>query len=65
MICYCFGITETRLRAVIANDDVQTVTDVTRTCRAGGGCGCCRFDIEAILDEHSGNNQSGNARSCV
>lgn len=53
IVCYCFGITERKIREVAKANSLTTVEDVTHYCKAGGGCGGCREDIAAILADLS------------
>ncbi len=52
LICTCFGVSEDTIEAVIAGGRAHSVEDVTRLCRAGGGCGSCRMLIQEMLDQH-------------
>ncbi|NIA07411.1 MAG: Fe-S cluster assembly protein NifU [Actinobacteria bacterium] len=49
IICTCFGVTEGEIAKVIRENELSTVEEVTNYCKAGGGCGGCHADIEAIL----------------
>ena len=49
LICSCFGISDTRIRRVIIENDLTTVEEVTNYIKAGGGCGSCLAGIEDIL----------------
>ncbi|MGD0282171.1 MAG: Fe-S cluster assembly protein NifU [Dissulfurispiraceae bacterium] len=49
VVCKCFEVTEEKLRKVIAENHLTTVEQVTNYTKAGGGCGTCIPDIEAIL----------------
>ena len=49
IICTCFGVTEGEIAKVIQENGLTTVEEVTNYCKAGGGCGGCHSDIEAIL----------------
>lgn len=51
IICKCFEVTEEKLRKVIAENRLTTVEEVTNYTKAGGGCGTCIPDIEAILKD--------------
>jgi NifU-like protein len=51
IICKCFGVTDTRIRRVIRENNLNTVDQVTHYSKAGGGCGSCIPDIQAVLDE--------------
>jgi NifU-like protein len=52
LICTCFGVSESTIEAAIAADSLRDVSEVTRACDAGGGCGSCHPLIEDILDDH-------------
>ncbi|QHI70538.1 Fe-S cluster assembly protein NifU [Tichowtungia aerotolerans] len=49
VVCHCFGVTDKEIEEAIRNNDAQTVEDLTDTCKAGGGCGNCIPELEAIL----------------
>ncbi|MGK7945046.1 MAG: Fe-S cluster assembly protein NifU [Microcystaceae cyanobacterium] len=51
LICRCFGITDTRIRRVIVENDLTTTEQVTNYVKAGGGCTSCLVDIDDILYE--------------
>jgi len=51
VVCKCFEVTEEKLRKVIMENHLTTVEQVTNYTKAGGGCGTCIPDIEAILRE--------------
>lgn len=55
IICNCFGVTEGKIRKVVEENSLRTVEDVTNYTKAGGGCGACVDEIEAILDEVNGS----------
>lgn len=48
-VCKCFGVTEEKIRKVAIENRLTTVDDITDYTKAGGGCGECREEIEAIL----------------
>lgn len=50
LICACFGVSEDAIEKVIAENQSETVEDVTDACNAGGGCGSCQPLIQEILD---------------
>ena len=50
VVCTCFGVTENEIERVIKDNDLMTVDDVTNYCKAGGGCGGCRGEIEKIIE---------------
>jgi len=51
IICSCFGVTEGKIRKTITENNLRTVEDITNYTKAGGGCGACVDELEAILDE--------------
>jgi NifU-like protein len=51
LICACYGITEAKIRRVIAENDLTSVEQVTNYVKAGGGCGSCLAGIEDLLLE--------------
>ena len=50
IICTCFGVSEGEIARVIRENSLSSVEQVTNYCKAGGGCGGCHSDIEAILE---------------
>lgn len=51
LICACYGISEAKIRRVIAENALTTVEQVTHYIKAGGGCGSCLAGIEDLLLE--------------
>jgi len=49
VVCHCFGVTEEEIERVVRDNRLTTVEQVANYCKAGGGCGKCRGDIEAII----------------
>jgi len=49
VVCTCFGVTEEEITRVIRENNLTTVDQVTHYTKAGGGCGHCKPDLEAIL----------------
>lgn len=49
VICNCFGVTEEEIERVVRENNLAGVEEVTNYCKAGGGCGNCRNDIENII----------------
>lgn len=50
IICTCFGVSENEIRRVITENSLTTVDEVTNYCKAGGGCGMCRDEIQKLID---------------
>jgi NifU-like protein len=51
VICTCFGVTEEEITRVARENGLGSVDQVTHYTKAGGGCGGCKPDIEAILEK--------------
>ena len=51
LVCACYGITEKKIRRAIAENDLDTVEQVTNYVKAGGGCGSCLANIEDIISD--------------
>lgn len=54
VVCTCFGVTENEIERVIRENDLTTVEQVTNYCKAGGGCGGCKGEIEKIIESIQG-----------
>ena len=50
IVCHCFKVSERKIREVVQHNHLTTVEQVTHYCKAGGGCGGCKEEIQAILD---------------
>ena len=55
VVCTCFGVTDQEIERVIRENDLTTVEDVTNYCKAGGGCGGCKGEIEKIIEKIQGD----------
>jgi len=51
VVCNCFGVTESEIERVIKENNLTTVEEVTNYCKAGGGCGGCKGEIEKIIEK--------------
>jgi len=51
LICKCFNVTEEKIRKVAMENHLTTVDEITNYTKAGGGCGECVPNIEAILSD--------------
>jgi NifU-like protein len=49
LVCTCFGISESKIRRVIVENNLTTAEDVTNYVKAGGGCGSCLANIDDII----------------
>jgi len=54
VLCTCYNVSENEIRRVITENQLTTVEEVTNFTKAGGGCGKCKPQIEAILKELNG-----------
>ncbi len=54
IVCKCFGISASEIRAVAKESGLTTVEQVTHYTKAGGGCSKCHPQIEGILKEMVG-----------
>lgn len=52
VVCTCFNVTEKQIISAIRDNNLKTVDDVTNYTKAGGACGRCKKDIQAILDKY-------------
>jgi NifU-like protein len=50
LICTCFFVSERTIEREIQARGLTTVSEVTRACNAGGGCGSCHQLIQEILE---------------
>ncbi|MCK4752533.1 MAG: Fe-S cluster assembly protein NifU [Planctomycetes bacterium] len=55
VVCTCFGVTEKEIERVILENNLTAVEDVTNYCKAGGGCGGCKGEIEKIIKKLQGD----------
>jgi NifU-like protein len=51
IVCTCFGVTDAKIARVVREHKLTTPEQVTHYCKAGGGCGGCVEEIQAIIDE--------------
>lgn len=51
VVCKCFNVTEEKIGRVAIENHLTTVDEVTDYTKAGGGCGECRAEIDAILKD--------------
>jgi len=55
IVCFCRGLSESDLRAVVAAG-AGTVEDVSNACGAATDCGACRVVVEDVVAEASGSS---------
>ena len=60
-VCTCFGVTAEEVERVIRENTLTEVEQVTNYCKAGGGCGSCRGEIQRIIDRIQGVSAAGEA----
>lgn len=51
IICACFGVAETEVLRVVRENSLTTVEQITNFCKAGGGCGQCKPELQTLLDQ--------------
>jgi NifU-like protein len=49
LVCTCFGISESRIRRVVLENNLTDAEQVTNYVKAGGGCGSCLAKIDDII----------------
>lgn len=54
IVCECFGVSENQVRRAIRENSLATVEEITNFTKAGGGCGGCLEELEAILRQELG-----------
>jgi len=54
VVCTCFGVTDKEIERVVRENNLTTVEQVTNYCKAGGGCGSCKGEIEKIIEKVQG-----------
>ena len=65
VVCNCFGVTEDEIERVIGENNLRTVEEVTNYCKAGGGCGGCRGEIEKIIERVQGDKVKESPKPAV
>jgi NifU-like protein len=59
MLCYCLGVRYGVVEGCIEQGGLKTVSEVTRACRAGGGCRSCHPEIQELLDHARSKRKRG------
>jgi len=54
VVCTCFGVTDVEIERVVRENSLTTVEQVTNYCKAGGGCGGCKGEIQKIIERIQG-----------
>lgn len=52
MVCTCFSVTEKQIINAVKDNNLRTLEEVTNYTKAGGACGNCKKNIQAILDDY-------------
>ncbi|MCD4831926.1 MAG: Fe-S cluster assembly protein NifU [Anaerohalosphaeraceae bacterium] len=63
IVCTCFGITDIEIKKMVTENQLDTVEQVTNYCKAGGGCGGCRGEIEKIIEKIRGKKDQAKETS--
>src|SRR5215472_472270 len=61
LICSCFCVSERTIESEIEQRRLSTIAEVTRACRAGGGCRSCHPLIEDMLEDFQRKSIAANA----
>ena len=51
IICKCFGVTDTKIKRMVMENDLTNIDEVTHYTKAGGACGSCHTAIERIISD--------------
>lgn len=54
LVCACFGVSETRIRRVVQENDLTSAEQVTNYVKAGGGCATCLCQIDEVIAQVQG-----------
>jgi len=65
IICKCFQVTESKIRAHIVKNDVTKIEDVTLACEAGGNCCSCHILIQLFIDQNKHKKTLGETHTFV
>ncbi|HLO87922.1 MAG TPA: Fe-S cluster assembly protein NifU [Nostocaceae cyanobacterium] len=60
LVCTCFGISETKIRRVVLENNLTDAEQVTNYVKAGGGCGSCLAKIDDIISLVKKENATAN-----
>lgn len=58
VICHCFGATDKEIEKIAREQQLTTAEEITHACKAGGGCGQCIPEIEAIINRVIGEEKA-------
>ena len=65
IVCTCFGVTDKEIERVVRENNLTTVDQVTNYCKAGGGCGGCKGEIQKIIERVQGDRAKEQAAVVV
>ena len=65
LVCTCFNVHESEIVQAIRINHLTTVEQVTNYTKAGGACGRCKGEIQAILDRELATAPGGSGESPV
>ncbi|MGB5631740.1 MAG: Fe-S cluster assembly protein NifU [Waterburya sp.] len=51
LICRCFGVSDTKIKRIVRENNLTTAEQVTNYVKAGGGCSSCLPDIDDLIEE--------------
>ncbi len=54
LVCKCFGVTDTKIKKTVKENDLKTIDEVTHYTKAGGGCQLCHPKIEELIEKARG-----------
>jgi NifU-like protein len=57
VVCTCFNVTDREIEKAVRDNNLKTIEQVTFYTKAGGGCGGCHEQIQAILDSINGPSE--------
>ena len=58
VICHCFGATDKEIEKTVRDQNLSTAEEVTDAIKAGGGCGQCIPEIDAIINKVIGEGKA-------
>jgi len=65
IVCECFGVTDLEIERVVRDHHLTAIGDVTDYVKAGGGCENCHDNIQAIIDEVTGQKTPVKAKPAM
>jgi NifU-like protein len=63
VVCHCFNVTEIEIEKAIRENGAKTLDDIMNFTKAGGACGNCHQEIQAIIDKLTGVSQGMQQKS--